>query len=441
MSLNTRNLKSFLFCIVIFNSYAYSQATGNSALSPIASTSFLNAASVVSTVRDTSAAYYNPAGLAYLKRDELQISASAYSFTEYSEGQGVSSGIDTIPSFVGSTYKLDKYNVAWFYTSPVNNRFQYSSLRKDINEENSFNKQDTIVVRAAGIGFAPKRRYEDLKWGLSLVGLSLELNSKNFQHNIKDPNATTERVESIQSSEFDIQAINFAAIFGLQYKINSKMRFGIKYQSPSINALTTINFYSDQVEIKQNAANDVQWSNLLLSDESEDGTFTIADNINIGLSYKSQRWLTELVVTYNNNANQISRFQLEPNIQFATGNSTGTPPTTGTLGNFDFSSQEEPRQGTLNINVGTLYYNNESTTLGFGVFTDFSPERDGSGVDIFGATLGTKVKSKYGYNFLGLMYRTGVDKGGNTREANGEDIPVDITLQSATLFLSSSVYY
>jgi hypothetical protein len=364
-----------------------------------------------------------------------------YSFTEYTEGSGVSSQIDTIPSFVGSTYKLENSSLAWFYTSPINNRFVYSDLKEEITQQSSFQKEDSVVLRAGGIGWAPHNPYGDFNWGITLVGLSMELTSRNYKHDIQDPTATTQRVEKIAKEEFDIQALNLSLILGIQYKLDDNWKMGIKYQAPSYNLSTNVNFYADQQEIKHNNSNQVEWLSLLMSAESQDGKFTIADSINLAFSYEEDRWLHEIVFSFNNNANAFSDFSIEPEIQYTVGNSAGTPPTNGSLGKVDFSSDEEPKNAIVNINYGFIYHNNDSTQLGFGFFTDFAPEKDDAGIDIFGVTTGAKIKSKYGYNYLGFMYRKGFDRGNNTREVNGVDTPVEIELQAFSMSLSSTVFY
>ncbi|MCH2110518.1 MAG: hypothetical protein MK135_14445 [Polyangiaceae bacterium] len=335
---------------------------GNDEGIPVGSEASLVAAAVTATTADGSAGYYNPAGLAHMQRNTLDVTADVYGFRlvssegalSHSTGSAAANGVDwvLIPSAATYTRRFGKVVGSFGIFVPKTTDVL---LRTTLYIENGptwiatqrEEATDTFYTLSAAWHLSPTVRF-----GFSAMGVyTAEVTSVQFSGG--QEGANNEFISLSDLSNTSEYGLAFMA--GIQVDLKHDLTFGASVRSPSLSLYRI----SQTTTISSTALVDAGnlTSNYDQEDSSEKGF--VADvatppKFRFGLAWQKEPWSVML-------------------------DADATP-------SLDRSFLS-PRNWLINFKLGAKYRLSQTFSLGGGLFSDRSASVDRP-VNFYGLTLG-----------------------------------------------------
>lgn len=340
------------------------------------SQALMTGGAVTAIVSDGSSAWYNPAGLATLKRASFDIHGSTYGisyntakhlFTLPDGTSGSGSVVDwqLIPTVLSYARRLsDKVVGAFGVFVP---HYTDVDLRSSLDQPNGshwtfgadqFSSDYTYILSVA------VKTTETFRWGVALHG-KYTSNEEMIQIGFGTP-GTPDSPYTVLSSHEVIDDYGLRLGLGLQWQALPRLALGAALQTPSLTG------FRDVTEDTVSGVADQAGTSFAAShNDGVKGVWELSSPLALRLGA----------------AYQFDRVQLLLDGSFST--------------RVDSSHDLLDRDFSGNARLGVLFKTSDTITVGSGVFSDLNNQR-GRGVDFLGAVLGVRFAENYHLRENGL---------------------------------------
>lgn len=338
------------------------------------------------------ACYYNPAGLTFLKRNTVSISANLYGFQRYKADQAIypdedytSDSFISIPSTMGGVFNMnDRVNVA--FAAFIPNKYSMSELVAYPHNQHflkfNYDDQTLWVGPSAAYQLTP-----EFSIGASLYGIYRTYNQSMSL--FLGPEGIS------YSRYFKYNNVGALGQVGAQYRPTERLRLGLNLQSPSANVYGKGDFETDTTLNSQAGSN-----NGFLYAKNMDSENRIPPKVTLGCGWeKKQHYAVGVDLTYHG-ANSYNR--LDGKFE------DGTP-----------AVVKMRNESVADINLGAEYYIQQKFPVRGGFFTSYSTAPDvnlntdyPAQIDLYGFTASVGVETTNITSTIGM----------NINFGSGEDI-------------------
>jgi hypothetical protein len=398
------------------------------------------AGAYVARAGDSSANWYNPAGLSRAERTSINASSSAIGWTSVTadaEGQSVGETTSSqVPQFFGIViaapiFHTDKIRAGFSLTQETawtpalqeqltvpqasggSQRFGYS-IRDNFG----------VSMPAFSVGYHPAGPW---RWGatLSLVSTDYLGNETVSQQQLSSPSQSN----VIRASQIGASSMGALVGLGAQYDLSKNWHLGMLIKSPSLSL-----WGSSQVNYESLTSSGGQTTDVNFYDSSADFKYRLPLNANFGAAYTADRFEVEADIRYH--ASLGTYAVLNSGQPIATSVNSGGAPTT-TSEHFD--AFQVAFRNILDFAVGGNYSLSPTVGLHGGFYSSYSPVREASNpvfrkIDLYGATFGSSLKISNVAGSLGAAYEWGSsDPFTVTNDLTGK--PFDTIIHVSTLKL------
>lgn len=371
--------------------------------------------------QDVDAAYYNPAGLGWVERNSLSLSANLYGFQRYQSEDSIyieedfkTSSFVTIPSAMSSVFRLDdkttlslsafvprRYSLSDLIAFPAVNHF-YNVSRED---------QTLWVGPAAGHALST-----NLSVGASVYGVYRTFSTLE--------SLTYGDMRVAYSRDLNYWSLGMLAMLGAQYRPDGNWRLGASVQSPTVSMAGRGKYQSTVVY-------DETIDHIYMDELDADSR--LPGKITAGIAWEKEKVFAAGVdVTYH----FPTSFKLLE----------------GTDNKGTFRTMEMRYEAVVDVNVGAEYYVLENYPLRCGFFTSHSSAPDvtrttedfPAQIDLYGLTFSVGRVSEHVALSLGLNYLfgSGEDYGWRVgQDGYPVDAVVDAREQQIFLFFNTSYMF
>ncbi len=395
----------------------------------------LEAGAYVARVNDTTAGWYNPAGMALVDRTAIGASGSGFETDVLSleniNKAGGSFSISQLPSYFGVVLGADVlhspyWRLGFSITKPIAwaqgveggaagaERLSYSSSV-------SFSTLQPTV----SVSFAPLRC---LRFGVG-VGVALTSLTEAQTLSAQVVTATTAnaflRTVDASGSIWDL-----TADVGLQWDITPNLVLGALLRAPGLKLLSSGALTYQDVD-----NNGTPWSQAFFHDRSATFDYQFPLEVNVGLGWHSKLFELEGDLRYHTAISAYSLFASQVPIQVTTTGPGGVPVVTSK----PFPAVQNAARQVWNWAAGGHINIGEAWSVHAGFFSDYSPTT-AAGQDVFravnmyGMTLGGRVHGEHLSGSLGFAFSWGNSSSFSFEDpASGASIPTRLSIKTLSL--------
>ncbi len=370
----------------------------------------LESGAFVARVADSTAGWYNPAGLALVRRSVIGASATGYelNITDLGKVQTSSGGVslNQLPSYFGAVLggdviASDKWRIGFSATKPTSWTATINGATLagvDINYSSSVSISTLVPTISAAWALLPTLRV-GAGFGVAITSISQSqilsegLASDGGDNSLLRTAVGTGTTWGGQGS------------FGVQWDITDRLVGGISLRTPTFTiiqtgALTYQSVYTDHV----GRTSDERYFN----DPNATFTYKLPFNLNFGLAWREPTFDVEVDMRFHSAIPQYvllaSSEQVHKTVTDAAGNQTTT--------SEPFPGLTYGAAQVWNIAIGGRYQLSEAWSLHGGFYTDLAPTDPSitnvfRSVNLFGLTAGAKLKGEHLSGSLGLGFSWG----------------------------------
>ena len=375
---------------------------------------------VAASADSVDAAYYNPAGLAHSRSNQVSVSASLYGVQERRIENAFGPGEDldarsfvTVPSAVGSVYRLGPSLVGAFSVLvPYDYSAHEMASDGELGHRNLYSAQDRVLWVGPSVGWTAG---PDLSLGVSVFGVYRTL-SRFISIYWQDE-------ALLYSDDQKIDALSAVVLLGAQYRLAEHWRAGLVLQPPSQPILGSGSF---QAQAVAGSGTGDDGNSSFAADL--DARYDMPGRMTVGLGWNDARWGCGLDVTHH--------FALQY-VAFKGWDEGGNR-----------VRQESEADAVTDINLGAEYVYLDRYPLRAGFFTSFSaaPEAEvgathrTGGTDLYGVTASVGRRGPSILTNVGISYVMGSGEALGWEESGGEaqQSVVDAEERQCYLFLNTS---
>lgn len=330
------------------------------------------------------AAYYNPAGLGWVDRNSLSLSANLYGFQRYQSDDSIfldedfkTSSFVTIPSAMSSVFRLDD-RTTLALSAFVPSRYSFSDLIAfpKVNHYYNLSREDQSLWIGPALGHGLST---NLSVGASIYGVYRTLSAME--------SLTYGDMKIAYSKDLKFWSFGMLAMLGAQYRPDANWRFGLSVQTPTVSVSGSGKYQSTMVTSEH-------IDNVYMDDLKADSR--VPGKISAGLGWEKPRnYAIGLDVSYH------------------------FPTSFKMLEGTDYDGQDRAMEmryePVLDMNVGAEYYVYENYPVRGGFFTsyssapvvtrrteDFPPQ-----IDLYGLTFSVGRETEHVGMSLGINYLFG----------------------------------
>ena len=352
--------------IILLTTYAYADFFNNRNVLMGERAAMLGGA-YTALSEDVSGAYYNPAGIAFIRLSMVSLSASAYSYKQYSrqdtEGKASLRKFESVPVSFGISFNAEPFVFAFGLFQTDNMQFSVLRVENDVSYKIEIDNQSYLAGPSVGVRFNDR------------FSLGLSAHYYYFQGKMifSDDDGTDVHIKQnqVQSGGINISG-------GLLFKITDTFRAGLRYTEQTIHT---------------NGTNTYSWANAAVPDDagSADGDIRSPRHLALGIAYSIPGKFT---VT----ADVICYLKMRYNAPHAILHTTES--------GYKYSERLH-----LDAALGMEYFINETYSLRLGFSTNTSSATDtdrAERINCYTGTIGVGRKSgdlTSGFG-IGVMYGT-----------------------------------
>ena len=404
---------------------------------PVGQEEALEAGAFVARVGDTTAGWYNPAGMATMDRSAIGASASGFqtdllALEGVARQRGGGMSIYQLPSFFGAVLgreviDAERWRIGFTITKPTSWGQEIvggSAGDQRIAYSSHVNLATLVPMFSASYAPLPALRF-GAGIGVAITSLSAV---QSLSEQVSTPTTANAFLRTLDASG---TVWNLTGTLGVQWDVTSNLVVGAMIRLPGIKIIQAGKLSYQGME---NQA--TPWNNTFFSDQDATFDYRLPFDANAGIAWRSRVFEVEADVRFHAAIPAYSLFSSEKPVLVTT-----TSPTTGVP---VYSSQPFPTvtngaKAVWNFAVGGRYNLDQAWSLHAGFFTDGSPtdasgERVFRSVDMYGVTLGAKVRGDHLSGSLGLGYAWGSSRPFDFGDSvTGTPITTRLTVTSLSL--------
>ncbi len=367
----------------------------------------LEGGAFVARVADSTAGWYNPAGLALVRRSVIGASATGYELEMIDLGQ-VQAGsgkvsLAQLPGYFGAVLggdviSSDRWRIGFSATKPTSWSAALNGATLDGNKVNySSSVSISTLVPAVSAAWAvlPSLRL-GAGFGVAITSIS--------QTQILSMRSDPQIVDSAILRTADGKGTTWGGqgTFGVQWDVTDRLVAGACLRTPTFTILRTGSLSFQDMETVNSASGPATYQSYF-ADPNATFSYHLPLTVNFGLAWREPRFDVEIDVRYHSS---ISEYLLLASSQMVEKIAT-YPDGTQSRTQAPFAGLTYGATTVWNFAVGGRYTLDESWSLHGGFYTDAAPSAPGTSgvfrsVNLYGLTAGAKLKGENLSGSLGL---------------------------------------
>jgi long-subunit fatty acid transport protein len=372
----------------------------------------LESGAFVARVADSTAGWYNPAGLALVRRSVIGASATGYELDTIDLGQIQTSAgkltLAQLPGYFGAVLggdviSSDVWRIGFSATKPTSWSAADNGATLGDSEVNYSSRVSiSTLVPAISAAWAP---LPSLRLGAGF-GVAITSISQTQILSMRGPQAAGE-TSILRSADGTGTTWGGQGSLGVQWDVTERLVAGASLRTPTFTILRTGSLAYQNVEIVQSAPGQTPAGpttyESYFADPNASFTYKLPWNVNVGLAWREARFDVEVDLRFHSAIPQYTLLgSSQPIIRttsFAGGGQVSVP--------VPFPGLTYGASAVWNVAIGGRYQLDEAWSLHGGFYTDFAPTDTGStdifrSVNLYGLTAGAKLKGEHLSGSLGL---------------------------------------
>lgn len=367
----------------------------------------LESGAFVARAADTTAGWYNPAGLALVRRSIIGASATGYELDTIDLGQiQTTSGKVTLaqlPSYFGAVLggdviASDRWRIGFSATKPTSWSAAINGATVDGTRVNYSSRVSiSTLVPALSAAWAPLPGLRlGAGFGLAITSIS-QVQILSIQPDPQQVDAALLRTADGSGTTWGGQGS-----LGVQWDVTRHLVAGASLRTPTFTILRTGGLTYQSVETRNTASGpgtDLSY----FTDPKATFSYHLPVNVNVGLAWREPRFDVEIDVRYHS---AIAPYTLLASSQMVESVRTD-PDGTRTRTTAPFPGLTYSASTVWNFAIGGRYQLDEAWSLHGGIYSDAAPADSTESnvfrsVDLYGLTAGAKLKGDHLSGSLGL---------------------------------------
>ncbi len=396
----------------------------------------LEAGAFVARVGDTTSGWYNPAGMASMPRSAIGASASGFETDVLSlEGVGKQRGggmsIYQLPSFFGAVLGRDvidseHWRIGLTITKPTawdqeivggfsgSTRVAYAS-----------HVALSTLTPMFSASYSP---FPSLRFGAGLgVAITSLSEIQTLSEQVALPTSADAFLRTLDGSG---SIWNLTGTLGVQWDVTEHLVLGGMARLPGLKMIQSGSLMYQNLDNRA-----TPWNQTFFNDQDATFDYRLPFDVNVGLAWRSRSFEVEADLRYHGAISQYYLLTSSKPVSITTTDVAGNPVYT----TQPFAGVTNGARTVWNVALGGRYNLNESWSFHGGFFTDGSPT-DSSGenlfrsVDMYGITVGAKLRGEHLSGSLGFGYSWGSSQPFQFGDpVNGTPITTRLTVTSLSL--------
>jgi long-subunit fatty acid transport protein len=401
----------------------------------------LEAGAFVARVGDSTAGWYNPAGLAKVDRTAIGASASGFE-TDVLTLQGInkaggSFAISQLPSYFGvvlgeEVLHSPYWRLGFSITKPV-------SWSQDVEggaangERLSYSSHVSFstLLPTFSASFAPM---PCLRFG---AGIGLAMTSLSEVQTLSAQVVTATTANSfLRSLDVSGSIWDLTGNIGIQWDITSNLVVGALVRLPGLKVMSSGGLTYQNVD-----NNGTPWSQTFFQDRMAAFDYQLPVEVNVGLGWHSRLFELEADLRYHSAISDYPLFSSQVPVQVTTTGAGGVPVVT----QQPFPTVTYGTRQVWNWAVGGHVNIGDAWSVHAGFFSDYSPTTSAAqnvfrAVNMYGMTVGTRIKGEHLSASIGFALSWG-NSANFTFDDPAGGAPITTNLHITTLSLLYAVTY
>jgi long-subunit fatty acid transport protein len=367
----------------------------------------LESGAFVARVADSTAGWYNPAGLALVGRSVIGASATGYELETIGLGQIQTSAgrvtLAQLPGYFGAVLggdviASDRWRIGFSSTKPTSwsaavNGATLEGTRVNYSSRVSIS---TLVPAISAAWVALPSLRLGAGFGVAITSISQTQNlSMRSDPAIND--AAILRTADGTGTTWGGQGS-----LGLQWDVTERLVAGASLRTPTFTILRTGSLSFQDVETVNSATGPATYQSYF-SDPDATFSYHLPLDVNLGLAWREPRFDVEIDVRYHSSIPEYTLLGSSQQVETITTYPDGTQART----KVPFAGLTYGAATVWNLAIGGRYTLDESWSLHGGFYTDAAPAATGvssvfRSVNLYGLTAGAKLKGEHLSGSLGL---------------------------------------
>jgi len=369
----------------------------------------LEAGAFVARVGDTTSGWYNPAGMAAVTRTAIGASASGFETDVLSlEGIGKQRGggmsIYQLPSFFGAILGRDvidseQWRIGFTITKPTSwNQEIVGGAKGSTRVAYSSHVALSTLNPMFSASYSP---FPSLRFGAGIgVAITSLSETQSLSEQVALPTSADAFLRNLDGSG---SIWNLTGTLGAQWDVTEHLVLGGMVRLPGLKMIQSGSLTYQDVDNRS-----TPWNQTFFTDKDATFDYRLPFDVNVGVAWRSKAFEVEGDLRYHGAISQYYLLSSSKPVSITTTDVAGNPVYT----TQPFPGVTNGARTVWNFALGGRYNLDEAWSFHGGFFSDASPT-DSSGatifrsVDMYGITVGAKVRGDHLSGSFGLGYSWG----------------------------------
>ncbi len=367
----------------------------------------LEGGAFVARVADSTAGWYNPAGLALVRRSVIGASATGYELEMVDLGQ-VQTGsgkvsLAQLPSFFGAVLggdviSSDRWRIGFSATKPTSWSAAVNGATLDgtqVNYSSRVSISTLVPAVSAAWAVLPSLRL-GAGFGVAITSIS-QTQILSMRSDLLITDSAILRAADATGTTWGGQGT-----FGVQWDVTERLVAGACLRTPTFTILRTGSLSFEAMETV-NSASGPATSQSYFADPNATFSYHLPLSVNVGLAWREPRFDVEIDVRYHSTIPTYTLLASSQMVEKIATYADGTELRT----RVPFPGLTYGASTVWNFAVGGRYTLDETWSLHGGFYSDAAPAAPGTSdvfrsVNLYGLTAGAKMKGEHLSGSLGL---------------------------------------